>query len=33
MRRILIAAAFVAPVTVSGHHGWSEYDASKALKP
>jgi hypothetical protein len=22
----------VAPLTVLGHHGWSEYDASKALK-
>ena len=32
MRRMLLAAALVVPVTVLGHHGWSEYDASKALK-
>jgi hypothetical protein len=32
MKRILIAAALLAPFAVSGHHGWSEYDSSKGLK-
>ena len=32
MKRILIAAALSLPLAVLGHHGWSEYDSSKALK-
>ena len=32
MTRGLIAAALTVPLTVLAHHGWSEYDASKALK-
>jgi len=32
MKRILFVAALVSPLTVLGHHGWSEYDSSKALK-
>src|SRR5436190_22418064 len=32
MTRALIAAALAMPLTVLAHHGWSEYDASKALK-
>jgi hypothetical protein len=31
MKRIVIAAALVAPGLVWAHHGWSEYDSSKAL--
>jgi hypothetical protein len=32
MKRFLIAAALAAPVVALGHHGWSEYDASKEMK-
>jgi hypothetical protein len=32
MKRIIFAAIFATPATVLAHHGWSEYDASKALK-
>ncbi|MFL6570761.1 MAG: DUF6152 family protein [Burkholderiales bacterium] len=32
MKRILFAAILAAPATLLAHHGWSEYDASKALK-
>lgn len=32
MKRILIACVLAAPASVLGHHGWSEYDSSKALK-
>ncbi|HWD23052.1 MAG TPA: DUF6152 family protein [Burkholderiales bacterium] len=31
MKRIVIAAALAAPGLVGAHHGWSEYDSSKAL--
>ena len=29
---VVAAAAAVFPFSASGHHGWSEYDTSKALK-
>ena len=32
MRKIVLAAVLAFPVGVSAHHGWSEYDTSKALK-
>lgn len=32
MKRIFLAAALAVPLAVSAHHGWSEYDSSKALK-
>ena len=32
MKRILFAVALAAPLAVSAHHGWSEYDTGKALK-
>jgi hypothetical protein len=32
MKRILIGAALWLPFAVLAHHGWSEYDSSKALK-
>ena len=32
MKRIVFAAALAAPLAVSAHHGWSEYDTGKALK-
>jgi hypothetical protein len=32
MKRLLVAAALAAPLSVRGHHGWSEYDSSKVLK-
>lgn len=32
MKAILVAAALVLPVAAWAHHGWSEYDSSKALK-
>ena len=32
MKRIMLAAALALPVVALGHHGWSEYDASKTLK-
>lgn len=32
MKRIFLAAALAAPMAAIGHHGWSEYDSSKALK-
>ena len=31
-RGIALAAILVAPAMVLAHHGWSEYDSSKALK-
>jgi len=32
MKRVFLAAALAAPMVAMGHHGWSEYDSSKALK-
>ena len=32
MRRLLPTALLAIPMSVSGHHGWSEYDTEKALK-
>jgi hypothetical protein len=32
MRRIVLAAILATPATVFAHHGWSEYDSSKALE-
>jgi hypothetical protein len=33
MKRFFLAAIVAAvPVAAMGHHGWSEYDSSKALK-
>jgi hypothetical protein len=32
MKRILLATFLAAPLAVAAHHGWSEYDSSKALK-
>jgi hypothetical protein len=32
MKRIFIAAFLAAPVAVTAHHGWSEYDSTKELK-
>ena len=32
MKRIILAALLAAPAMVLAHHGWSEYDSSKALK-
>jgi hypothetical protein len=32
MRKIMLAAVLAFPMGVSAHHGWSEYDTSKALK-
>ena len=32
MKRIILAAALAAPAIVLAHHGWSEYDSSRALK-
>ncbi len=32
MKKILFAVALWAPLAALGHHGWSEYDASKLLK-
>jgi len=32
MKRVFLAAALAAPLVALGHHGWSEYDSSKALK-
>ena len=32
MKRWIIVCALAAPATVLAHHGWSEYDSSKALK-
>jgi len=32
MKRIIFAAILATPATLLAHHGWSEYDASKALK-
>lgn len=32
MRHVLLIAGFVLPWSASGHHGWSEYDSSNALK-
>lgn len=32
MKRILLATFLAAPVAVTAHHGWSEYDSSKTLK-
>ena len=31
MKRLLLAAGLTLPLSAFGHHGWSEYDASKAL--
>ena len=32
MKRTLVAAALAVPGLAWAHHGWSEYDSSKALK-
>lgn len=32
MKRTLFAAALALPAAAWAHHGWSEYDASRALK-
>jgi hypothetical protein len=32
VKRIILAAILAGPATVLAHHGWSEYDSSKALK-
>lgn len=32
MKRLCAVAVLVFPLSVLGHHGWSEYDSSKALK-
>jgi Family of unknown function (DUF6152) len=32
MKRMIIIAVLAAPGSVLAHHGWSEYDSSKALK-
>jgi hypothetical protein len=32
MKRFIFAAALAVPALALAHHGWSEYDSSKALK-
>jgi hypothetical protein len=32
MKRILLVSMLAMPVAAISHHGWSEYDSSKALK-
>ncbi|MGH8670122.1 MAG: DUF6152 family protein [Burkholderiales bacterium] len=32
MKSTFLAAGLVVPLMAWGHHGWSEYDSSKALK-
>ncbi len=32
MKRFILVGALAAPGVVFAHHGWSEYDSSKALK-
>jgi hypothetical protein len=32
MKRLFLAGMLAAPLAVSGHHGWSEYDSAKGLK-
>ena len=32
MKRVVVAGVLWAPAMVLAHHGWSEYDSSKALK-
>jgi hypothetical protein len=32
MKRLIMIGALAAPGLVLAHHGWSEYDTSKALK-
>jgi hypothetical protein len=32
MRRVVVFAFLTLPVAAMGHHGWSEYDSSKALR-
>jgi hypothetical protein len=32
MNRVLLAALVALPMAASAHHGWSEYDTSKAQK-
>ena len=32
MKRLIVIGALAVPGLVFGHHGWSEYDSSKALK-
>src|SRR5688572_22296740 len=32
MKRVLLATFLAAPVAVTAHHGWSEYDSAKGLK-
>lgn len=32
MKAVFTVAALAFPLSVLGHHGWSEYDSSKALK-
>lgn len=32
MKTMILAAALAAPAAAWAHHGWSEYDSSKAMK-
>ena len=32
MKRLLVAGLVAVPLAASAHHGWSEYDTSKAQK-
>ena len=32
MKSLFLICAFAVPLAASAHHGWSEYDSSKALK-
>ena len=32
MKRTILGAALAAPIAVTAHHGWSEYDSANALK-
>jgi hypothetical protein len=32
MKRLIVGGLLALPLVVSAHHGWSEYDSSKALK-
>ena len=32
MKRLCAVAGLMLPLSALGHHGWSEYDSSKALK-
>ena len=32
MKRVIAVVGLAVPLSVFGHHGWSEYDSSKALR-